>query len=121
MKIALVVHAALVAGHQPVAAELGGGGLGIAPVLEEHHRVGPAHRDGAGRASRALVAVVVDDGDSVARHRPSHGARLHRPDLGALGDHEVALGLAVELVPAAAAASAPPPADPGADEHGTEV
>src|SRR3546814_7994635 len=75
MKIALVVHAALVAGHQPVAAELGGGGLWIAPVLEEHHRVGPAHRDGAGRASRALVAVVVDAGDSVARHRPSHGAR----------------------------------------------
>src|SRR3546814_15138084 len=98
VKIALVVQAALVAGHQPVAAELGGGSLGIAPVLEEHHRVGTAHRDGAGRASRALVAVVVDDGDSVARHRPSPGARLHRHDLGAVGDPEVALGLAVTLV-----------------------
>src|SRR3546814_17595514 len=85
MKIALVVQAALVAGHQPVAAELGGGSLGIAPVLEEHHRVGTAHRDGAGRPSRELVAVVADEGDSVARNRPSHGARPHRTDLVAVG------------------------------------
>src|SRR3546814_13086899 len=78
VKIALVVQAALVAGHQPVAAELGGGSLGIAPVLEEHHRVGTAHRDGAGRASRALVAVVVDEGDSVGRQRPAPGASRTR-------------------------------------------
>src|SRR3546814_19932596 len=37
-QVTLVVQAALVAGHQPVAAELGGRGLRIAPVFEKHHR-----------------------------------------------------------------------------------
>src|SRR3546814_1939606 len=40
-QVTLVVQAALVAGHQPVAAELGGRGLRIAPVFEKHHRIGP--------------------------------------------------------------------------------
>src|SRR3546814_5703979 len=51
-QVTLVVQAALVAGHQPVAAELGGRGLRIAPVFEKHHRIGPADGDGAGSACR---------------------------------------------------------------------
>ena len=61
---------------------------------------------GSGRGSRSRPtlpgatahAVVVDDGDVVARHRPAHRARPHRHQRRAVGDHEVALGLAVELV-----------------------
>ena len=45
MEIAFVVGNALIAGRHPVADELLARRIGLAPVFQKHHRVGPQHRD----------------------------------------------------------------------------
>src|SRR5213075_2489776 len=65
--VAVLVDAAEVAGQQPVAGELGGRGLGIAPVLQHDDRVVPPTGDLAFLAGRQHVAGWIDDGDLAAR------------------------------------------------------
>ena len=44
-QISVVILATQIAHHQPVADELGLGRLGLTPVLEHHHRIGPMDGD----------------------------------------------------------------------------
>jgi hypothetical protein len=74
------------------------GGVRIAPVFEEHHRIRAADRDLALNARRQFVAVVVDDRDAVSGDRLAHGTGTHDSECRAGRQDEVALGLAVELV-----------------------
>src|SRR6185295_17432781 len=101
--VAVLIHAALVAGAAPVADELLPGCLRVLPVLEEEHRIlhavaGAVHGDFAELAARTLVAGLVDDRNAMPRIRPADGAGLHRPGRLAVADHVVDLGLAEHLV-----------------------
>jgi competence protein ComEC len=98
VEVAVAIPRALVAGDQPVADVLRARRVLAAPVAEEHHGVGPAHGDGADLAVAELRAVGVHDGDGVARHRLAHGTGAEHAETGAGFDHQVAFGLAVDLV-----------------------
>ena len=98
VEIAVLVAIAAVAGQQPVAGKFGPRRLRIVPVLQEHHRVRPAHRDIAFHAVRQRVALVVDDADAVAGDGATHRPGAHLHDAGAVADHQVAFGLAIEFV-----------------------
>ncbi len=87
-----------VAGQQPVADEFGACGLGVVPVVEEHHRIGPANGDLADLAVRHLVARRDRRFRHRGRERRAHRARMDRHERRAIADHEIAFGLAVELV-----------------------
>src|SRR4051812_21808626 len=69
LDIALGVGDALVARCHPVADELVAGRVGLAPIFQEHHRVGPLDRDLSELARPALRAVRPDHPDRVAGHR----------------------------------------------------
>ena len=58
----------------------------------------PKEKGCLGGAGAMELSGSWSSGDAVTRHRAAHGARLDRHDLGAVGDHQVALGLAIELV-----------------------
>ena len=96
--VAVLVDDALVAGGHPVADELLARGLRPAPIFQEHHRVGPLHRDLPDLARLHRLAVAVDHRHHVPRHRLAHGARLEHAQLRAGAEHQIAFGLAVELV-----------------------
>ena len=70
----------------------------VLPVFEEHHRVGPRDRDLADLAWFHAPALGVDDRDLVTRHDFADSAGAADADAGAGAEHEVAFGLAVELV-----------------------
>ena len=106
--IALRILRALVASRHPVADELGLRRLGLAPIVQEHHRVGPLHRDLPLLLRLADAAVGPDHRDLMARHRLADEARLDHANRGAGGEHEIALGLAVEFVDGEAERLAPP-------------
>jgi len=76
VEIAFSVAIALVAGQQPVAGELVFRRFGLAPVLDEHHRVRPLHGDVARLAIGQRLALVIDNGDGVTGHRLANGAGL---------------------------------------------
>jgi hypothetical protein len=97
MDIASLVHDALVARRHPVADELSRRRLLVAPVFEEHHRIGPRHRD-LPFLARPAAAVRADDRDVMARHRQADRARAANADDAAGTQHEIAFGLAVEFV-----------------------
>src|SRR5689334_9328043 len=87
-----------VAGEEVLAREFVTRRRGIVPVAEEHHGVGAADRDLAGLSSRHRRALLVDYPHLVAWNGAAHGARTHREKSGIVADHEIAFGLAVELV-----------------------
>src|SRR5581483_2961884 len=97
-EVALLVGDAEIATDQPVAAELRRSGGVVAPVAEEHHRIGSLVRDAAHLAGRKLAALAVDDRDRMSRDGGPGPAGPHRRKRGAVADHQVALGLSVELV-----------------------
>src|SRR5581483_6443310 len=96
--IAFAVALALIARRHPVADELVACCVRPLPVFEKHHGIGALHRDLAELAGLASAAVIANDRDGVPRHRLSDRARLRDADLGAVREHEVAFGLAVEFV-----------------------
>src|SRR5262247_35492 len=96
--VAVLVYDALVARRHPVADELVARGVGLAPIFQEHHGIGPRDRDLTELARRATRAVRPDHRDAMAGHRLADGTGPRHPDGGAGGQHQIALGLAVELV-----------------------
>ena len=98
IEITVLVLDTLVAGGHPVADELLRRGLGILPVFQEHHRVGPGNRDLAGFARFHPAPVLADDGDLVARHCAADRAGPADADRAAGSEHQIAFRLAVELV-----------------------
>ena len=96
--IAFLVGDALVAGGHPVADELVARRRRLAPIFEEHHRVGPLHRDLANFADFQRLAIFADHRHPMARDRLADGAGLEHAELRAGAEHQIAFGLAVELV-----------------------
>src|SRR5262249_57147728 len=108
MEITVLVYDPLVAGRHPVADEFVARRVRTLPVFEEHHRVGPAHRDLAEFAGRRRHSVRPDHRDVMAGYRPADGAGTRDAQHGAGRKHEVALALTVELVDDEAAGRAAP-------------
>src|SRR5438874_9706729 len=92
------VAQAEVAADQPVAAELGARSALVAPVLEEHHRVGSLVRDAPQLARGQLATLLVDDRHGVPWNGGAGPTGPYRWKLGAVSHHEVAFGLSVEFV-----------------------
>src|SRR5581483_589098 len=69
-----------------------------APVLEKHDRVGPLHGDLPDLAGLENFSAAADHRNRVTGHWLAHRAGLERADLRARADHQVALGLPVELI-----------------------
>src|SRR5262249_23692334 len=97
-EIALFVDDALVAGRHPVADELVPRRVLAPPVAQEHHRIGPTHRDLAEFAGRPQPGIAPDPRDRVAGHPLADRAGPSHADRAAAREHEIAFGLAVELV-----------------------
>ena len=82
----------------------------IAPVFQQYHRVRTPEGDLSHDAGRhRLVASIDDDGSHVYRQRLSQGSRPWRQYPGATAEHDVALGLAADLVDTDAERAARPP------------
>ena len=107
-EVAGFVAGAQIAAHQPVAAELRRGRRLVAPVAQEHDGVGPPVRDAPQFARGQLLARLVDDAHGVAGDGGAHPPRADLRKGGAVPDHQVALGLAVELVDGEAEGAAAP-------------
>src|SRR2546428_557797 len=69
---------------------------------------GPAEGDAAHLPRRQLAPFFIDDAHGVARDRRSRPARTHRGKRDAVSHHEIAFGLAVELVDGEAERAAAP-------------
>src|SRR5262245_63980320 len=78
--IALFVQDALVAGRHPLADEFIAGGLGVAPIFEEHHRIGALYRDLPGFTGFQRISRGIDNRDGMAGDRPADGARFRDAD-----------------------------------------
>src|SRR2546425_2099293 len=98
MEVPLVIDPSQVSGQEPVTDVLLPRRVGVLPVTEEHHRIGPLDRDLAGRVRVSRFAEVVDDRYAVAGIALAHAPRLDRIERRGVADHVVALGLAVDLV-----------------------
>ena len=98
MEISVLIDDALVARGHPVPDELLRSCFLASPILQEHDRVRPLHRDLAELARGRGRAVGADHRDAMARHRLADRARARDPDRSAGREHEVAFRLAVELV-----------------------
>src|ERR1043165_5381340 len=97
-EIALLVDDALVAGRHPVADEFLARRITATPITKKHHRIWPFHGDLAELARRAKRAVAADHRDRVAGHRLADRAGAAHAERSAAREHEIAFGLAIELV-----------------------
>src|SRR5581483_1157611 len=96
--VTVLVDASLIAGDHPVADEFLARRLRPLPVFQEHHRVGPLHRNLPDLAEAHRIALAIDDADHVARHWLADGARPRDADGVARRENEIAFGLTVEFV-----------------------
>src|SRR5262249_54253071 len=96
--VAVRVDDALIARRHPLADEFFARGVALAPILQEHHRVGALDRDLTELVGGAGRAVRPDHRDAMAGHWLADRARPRNIDRRAGGQHQVAFGLAVELV-----------------------
>src|SRR5262245_9874558 len=96
--IAIFIHDSLIAGRHPVADELVARGVGVAPVFEEHHRIGALHRNLPGFARFQWIPRRIDNRNGVTGDRSADGARLRDADRAARRKDNVALRLAVKFV-----------------------
>src|SRR5215471_14484223 len=80
LEVAVRIGDALIAGRHPVADEFFTRGVGLAPILQEHHRVGPLDCDLPELTGRALRTIGADYRDRVPGHRLPHGAEPRNVD-----------------------------------------
>src|SRR2546421_134616 len=107
-EVARLIAHAQVAADQPVSAELRLRRCVVAPVFEEHHRIGAVVGDAPHFSCWQLAAVFVDDRNSVSGDRRSRPSRTHRRQCAAVSHHQVAFRLAVELIDGQAERAAAP-------------
>src|SRR5437899_6089317 len=98
MEVPLVIEPGQVSGQEPVTDVLLPRRLGVLPVTEEHHRIGPLYRDLTERVPVSRFAELVDDRYPVAGISLAHASRFDRIERRRVADHVVALGLAIDLV-----------------------
>src|SRR2546423_1451212 len=89
-EVARLIAHAQVAADQPVSAELRLRRCVVAPVFEEHHRIGAVVGDAPHFSCWQLAAVFVDDRNSVSGDRRSRPSRTHRWQRAAVSHHRAA-------------------------------
>src|SRR6476660_9105984 len=80
LEIAVLVDDALIARRHPFAEKFFARCIGLAPILQEHHRVRPFDRDLAKLAGPARRAVRTNHRDAVPGHRFADGAGTRNGD-----------------------------------------
>src|SRR2546429_1281043 len=80
LEVAVRVDDTLIARGHPLADEFFARRIGLAPILQEHHRIRPLDRDLADLARRALGAVRANDRNAVPGHRFADGAGARHGD-----------------------------------------